>query len=79
MRTTLDINARVLNEARRRAAREGTTLTALVERALAALLAPKPKKRKRFELRLETECGRYIGRVDPANRDALFDVMEGRL
>jgi hypothetical protein len=79
MRTTLDIDDRLLTRARRQAAREGTTLTALIERALAALLAPKPRKRDRFVLRVKTERGRYIGRVDPANRDALYDVMEGRL
>jgi len=79
MRTTLDIEDYLLDEARRRAASEGTTLTAIVERALSALLSPKPRKRAKFTLKLETERGRYIGRVDPANRDALYDVMEGRL
>jgi hypothetical protein len=34
MRTTLDLEDAVLERARRRASREGTTLTAIVERAL---------------------------------------------
>lgn len=79
MRTTLDIDSQLLSEARRRAAREGTTLTAVVERALAALLAPKPRRKDQFVLRLETERGSYIGKVDPANREALYDLMDGRM
>jgi hypothetical protein len=78
MRTTLDIDDGLLQAARERAARNGTTLTAVVEHALAAMLASKPNARKPFRLNLETERGRYIGRVDPANRDALYDVMEDR-
>jgi len=78
MRTTLDIDDGLLQAARERAARNGTTLTAVVEHALAAMLAHRPNSRKPFRLNLETERGRYIGRVDPANRDALYDVMEDR-
>jgi Arc/MetJ family transcription regulator len=39
MRTTIDIDDRLLAAARRRAAENGTTLTAFVEHALAASLA----------------------------------------
>jgi hypothetical protein len=42
MRTTLDIDDQLLEAARRRAAKKGTTLTAFVEHALAATLASRP-------------------------------------
>jgi hypothetical protein len=78
MRTTLDVDDRLLRSARKRAADEGTTLTAVVERALAEHLAPRPVRRERFRLRLLTKKGRPIRGVDLADRDALYERMEGR-
>ena len=78
MRTTIDIMDDLMLAAKRRAASEGRSLTAIVEEALAALLAPKPERRGRFRLKLNTVTGRYIGGVDLADRDALYDIMEGR-
>ncbi len=77
MRTTVDIDDELLIQARQRAAEQGTTLTAVIENALAAALAPRPR-RKKFKLRWKTHKGRLMPGVDIADRDALFDAMEGR-
>lgn len=78
MRTTLDLKDNLLAAAKRQAATENTTLTAIVERALAALLVTRIRPQRAFRLRMKTEKGRYIGGVDLADRDALFEVMDGR-
>ena len=78
MRTTLDLDDHLLSRAKRRAHAEGRTLTAFIEGALAAALAPRPQQGRRFRLHLETDHGRFIGGVDIADRDALYDVMKGR-
>lgn len=77
MRTTVDIDDELLIRARAQAARQGTTLTAVIEAALAAALAPAPQ-RKKFKLRWKTHKGRLLPGVDVSDRDALFDAMEGR-
>lgn len=78
MRTTLDLDDALLEAARRRAAERGTTLTRVVEEALAAALAPKPQGRRRYRLKWKTHRGRLVGGVDITDRDSLFDAMEGR-
>ncbi len=78
MRTTLDLDDYVLREAKRRAAKEGKTLTRLVEEALRQRLAPPARGRKRFRLRLLTKKGRLIPGTNLADRDALYERMEGR-
>ena len=47
MRTTISISESVLREARRRAAADGTTVSAVIEAALRAALAPKARRRPR--------------------------------
>lgn len=78
MRTTVDLDAALLTAARRRAAERGTTLTAVIEEALAAALAARPAKEPRFRLRWKPHRGRVRAGVNLADRDALFDAMEGR-
>lgn len=78
MRTTLDIDDRLLAAARRRAAEKGTTLTAFVEHALAASLADRGATDKRYRLRWKTHRGRTLPGVDVSDRDRLFERMEGR-
>ncbi len=78
MRTTLDLDDELLAKARSRASERGTTLTAIVEEALAAALAPTPARGKRFRLAWKTHRGRLLPGVDVADRDSLFDVMDGR-
>jgi len=76
MRTTLDIDDRILEKARQVAAQRGTSLKAVVEEALAATLAPRPSREKPFRLRWTPHRGKYIGGVNVADRVALYDVME---
>lgn len=78
MRTTLDLDETLLRRARELAAAEGRTLTAVIESALAAALAPRPRNIEPFRLVLETERGEYIGGVDLADRDAVYEAMESR-
>ncbi len=78
MRTTLDIDDAVLREAKEAAAREGKTLTRVVEEALRDRLAPRKRGGKRFRLRLLTKKGKRVPGVDLADRDALYDRMDGR-
>lgn len=78
MRTTLDLDDRILAAARRRAAERGTTLTAFVEHALAAALTPRPQAGKPYRLAWKTHRGRTLPGVDVADRDRLYERMEGR-
>lgn len=78
MRTTLDLDAELLTAARKRARDLGTTLTAIVEEALAAALAHRPTRREGFRLRWKPHRGRLLAGIDIANRDALYEAMERR-
>ena len=78
MRTTLDLDDRLLAGAKRRAAEKGTTLTAFVEAALAAALARRPPRGEPYRLEWKTHRGRLLPGVDVTDRDSLFDVMDGR-
>ncbi len=78
MRTTLDLDDALLHAARKRAAERGKTLTAVVEEALAALLASRPPAARKYRLRWKTHKGRLLPGVNLADRDSLYDIMEGR-
>lgn len=78
MRTTLDLDEGVLRRAKRRALEEGRTLTALIEEALRRYLSPARPKARPFRLRLLTRRGRLVPGVDLADRDSLYERMEGR-
>jgi hypothetical protein len=78
MRTTLDIDDAVLRQAKKIAAEEGKTLTRVVEEALRERIAPRPRGRKRFKLALLTKKGRLVPGTNLADRDALYERMEGR-
>ncbi len=77
MRTTVDVDDTLLARAKERAAAEGTTLTSIIEQALAALLAPRPTQ-STYSLKWKTHKGHVMPGVDVANRDALFDIMDGK-
>ncbi|GIW41568.1 MAG: hypothetical protein KatS3mg076_2145 [Candidatus Binatia bacterium] len=77
MRTTLDIEDQLLRRAKELAAKEGKTLTRIVEEALRERLALR-RKTKGFRLRLLTKKGRPVPGVNVADRDALYERMEGR-
>ena len=76
MKTTLNLDDRVLVRAKRLAASEGLTLTALVEEALRARIAPKQKGRRAFRLTVPIVTGKAPPRVDIADRSALFDLLD---
>jgi len=78
MRTTLDLDDRLVRSAKRRALDQGTTLTAVIEAALHQHLAPRPRSPKPFRLQLLTKRGRLLPGVDLADRDSLYERMEGR-
>ena len=78
MRTTLDIDDRLLAAARRRAAEKGTTLTAFVEHALAASLARRVVGDAPYRLEWKTHRGVTLPGVNVSDRDRLFERMEGR-
>ena len=69
MKTTVDIAGPVLREAREVAARDGTTLRALIEDGLRRVLAEKRRK-SAFRLRLVTAGGRGLR---PKLRDTSWD------
>ena len=78
MRTTLDIEDAVLERARRRASREGTTLTAIVERALRLLLMQKTEPSVPLADRWVVVSGDREPDVDIADRDRLYDALGER-
>ena len=73
MKTTLNISDAVMKELKQEAARQGCTMSELVERALRALLRERPPAR---ELPLLPEYDTGGAKVDVADRDALYEVME---
>ena len=78
MRTTLNLDDRLLREAKARAAESGETLTALIERSLRTYLRPKVTGGKKFRLELLIKQGRPLAGVNWDDRDSLYERMEGR-
>jgi len=77
MRTTLDLNDALFHAAKERAVRDRTTLKAVVEKALRVHLTEgRPVHSYRLQWRPET--GRLQPGVRLEDRDALFNLMEGR-
>lgn len=72
MKTTLNIDDGVMRELKREAARQGRTMSELVETALRQLL--QPRKRLDELPPLPTFASEML--VDVADRDALDDAME---
>ena len=64
-----------MSQLRREAARQGRTMSELVEAALRKLLA-KPKTEEALPPLPEFHSGGARVNVDVANREALYDVME---
>ena len=75
-KTTLNIDERLLVRAKALALREGTTLTAIVEQALRARLAPRAKGGEAIAFTLPTVKGTAPPNVDVADREALFDILD---
>ncbi|MBA3373605.1 MAG: type II toxin-antitoxin system VapB family antitoxin [Euzebyaceae bacterium] len=77
MKTTLNLDDELLRRAKLRAAAKGTTLTALVEEGLRTVLV-EPSRRQPAELNFPIFRGEGPTAVDPADRAALYDLMEDR-
>ncbi len=77
MRTTIEISDEILRPAMQRAAEEGRSLRHVVETALRAYLGRR-KPGSRYKLKWRTEKGRILPGVRLDDRDALFDLMDGR-
>ena len=75
MKTTLNIDETVMAELKREAARQGRTMSDLVETALRSLF--QSQKRPVELAPLPTFDGGGL-LVDIADRDALYQAMEGR-
>ena len=77
VRTTIDLNDELMRRIKRLAADQGVTFRELVERALRAMLERKAS-RKPYKLKWRTEKGRLLPGVRLDDREALFDLMDGR-
>ena len=77
MRTTIDITDELLLQARKRAADQRMPLRKIMEAALRAYLSSRPRK-ENYRLQWRTERGRLRPGVDLDDRNALFDLMDGR-
>jgi len=78
MRTTVDISEELFRQLKRKAAAENITIRQVIENALRVYLG-KQKPRKGYHLTWKTERGRILPGVRLDDRDALFDLMDGRL
>jgi Ribbon-helix-helix protein, copG family len=76
MKITLNIDDTVMAELKREAARQGRTMSELVESALRLLLRSHRKQEKLSPLPTFHSGGAL---VDIADRDALYQAMEGPL
>jgi len=75
MKTTLNIADPVMAQLKREAARQRRTMSELVETALRLLFRAQNTRRKLPPLPTFNSGGHL---VDIADRDALYDAMEGR-
>ena len=74
MKTTLHVDDRLIREAKARAARDGETLTRLIERALRDYL----RTARDFRTELLTKRGPAVAGVDLDDRGLLYEMMDGR-
>ncbi len=75
MKTTLNIDSTVMTALKREAARRGCTMSEIVESALRLRLLQKRKRGGLLPLP-KFRSGGYL--VEIADRDALYQAMEGR-
>lgn len=78
MKTTLNLDDRILRAAKVRAAESGGTLTRLIEDALRNHLDAAPSARPDFRLELLVKSGQLVHGVTVDDRDALYEKMESR-
>jgi Ribbon-helix-helix protein, copG family len=75
MKTTLNVDDTVMTELKREAARQGRTMSELVETALRNLFRSQKRAAELSPLPAFHSGGAF---VDIADRDALYQAMEGR-
>ena len=78
MKTTLNFDDRLIRAAKARAARDGETLTRLIERALRDYLQDSPTLARPFRANLLTKRGRPVAGVNLDDRDILYERMDAR-
>jgi hypothetical protein len=76
VKTTLNLDDALLRQAKRVALERGVTLTQVVHEALAAAVLPKVPARH-YRLDWHPVRGHRPPSVDLADREALYDLMEG--
>jgi hypothetical protein len=79
MRTTLNLDDTLMLQVKQRAARDQTTITHVIEEALARLLSAPPAPMRQFAVRVFRGAPAFA--VDPADEDALeawLDERKGR-
>jgi hypothetical protein len=75
MKTTLNIDDKVMEQLKREATKQRRTMSELVESAL-RLLFHNPKNQKTLSPLPSFKSGGYL--VDITDREALYQAMEGR-
>ena len=76
MKTTLNLDDRLMRDLKSRAAQTGRTMTEMVEEAVRDLLAREAETPSLEGFRWVTVKGCGRPRVDIADRDALYDFLE---
>ncbi len=77
MKTTLNFDDHLIRAAKVRAAEDGEPLTRLIERAIRQYLQPPQRAAAPFKLNLVTKKTRTLPGVDVADRNSLYDLMDG--
>jgi hypothetical protein len=77
MKTTLNLDEQLMRDVKQLAAAQGRTLTSVVETALRDLLQRSTEKPD-YTFDFPVVRGGGPPKVDVADRDALYDLMEGR-
>lgn len=75
MKTTLVIDDRIMTQLKAEAARQGKTMSELVESALRMFLRRTPRKKAELPPFPTFNSGGHL--VDISNRDQLYDAMDG--
>lgn len=80
MRTTVRLDDKLLEEAKKEAARQRKTLTSFMDEAIRQALAQskQPVSRKRVRLPVSRATGGTLPGVDLNDSASLLEVMEGR-
>ena len=77
MKTTLNFDDHLIRAAKVRAAGDGEPLTRLIERAIHQYLQSPQRAEAPFKLNLVTKKTRTLPGVDVADRNSLYDIMDG--